>query len=76
MWGGLERMRHVKRLWVGVVALGAVLVGSAPGAYAASPSSSPLAGAGAGVLPWLAVVAVAALGIGAVAYALARRRAD
>ncbi|MFI7318319.1 hypothetical protein [Streptomyces venezuelae] len=66
----------MKRLWVGVVALGVVLVGSAPVAYAASPSSAPLAGAGAGVLPWLAVVAVAALGIGAVAYALARRRAD
>lgn len=76
MWGGLGRMRHVKRLSVGVVALGAVLVGSAPVAHAAAPSSASLAGAGAGVLPWLAVVAVAALGIGAVAYALARRRAD
>ncbi|MFD6431645.1 hypothetical protein [Streptomyces venezuelae] len=69
-------MRHKRRLWVGVVALGAVLVGSAPVAHAAARSSSPLAGAGAGILPWLAVAAVAALGIGAVAYALARRRAD
>ncbi|MYY84037.1 MULTISPECIES: hypothetical protein [unclassified Streptomyces] len=70
-------MRHKKRLWwVGVVAVAAVLFGSVPVAYAASPSSAPLAGAGAGVLPWLAVAAVAALGVGAVAYALARRRAD
>ncbi|MEU8958645.1 hypothetical protein AB0C93_30595 [Streptomyces sp. NPDC048518] len=58
------------------VAWAAVLAGPAPTASAATPPAPTLAGAGAGILPWLAVAAVAALGIGAVTYALLRRRAD
>ncbi|MET7360602.1 hypothetical protein ABZS76_19430 [Streptomyces sp. NPDC005562] len=58
------------------VAWTAVLAGPAPAASATTPYAPALAGAGAGILPWLAVAAVAALGIGAVTYALLRRRAD
>ncbi|MFF1380757.1 hypothetical protein [Streptomyces sp. NPDC058308] len=54
----------------------AVIGGPATAARAAQPADPALAGASAGILPWLAVAAVAALGVGAVAYALARRRAD
>ncbi|MEU6993068.1 hypothetical protein ABZ953_20715 [Streptomyces sp. NPDC046465] len=71
-------MRRTRLLGSAVVAaaLVAVIGGPATAARAAQPSAPALAGASAGVLPWLAVAAVAALGVGAVAYALARRRAD
>ncbi|MEU6125471.1 hypothetical protein [Streptomyces sp. NPDC047123] len=69
-------MRRKRRLSYAVVAA-ALLVTAGPAAVArAAAPAPPLAGASAGILPWLAVAAVAALGIGAVTYALARRRPD
>ncbi|MEV7193848.1 hypothetical protein AB0N81_18885 [Streptomyces sp. NPDC093510] len=60
-----------------MVAAALVAVAGGPATTArADQSSTVLAGAGAGILPWLAVAAVAALGIGAVAYALSRRHPD
>ncbi|MEU7578823.1 hypothetical protein AB0B50_14590 [Streptomyces sp. NPDC041068] len=71
-------MRRKGRLRAVVVAaaLAGMMCGPATTARALQPPSPAMAGAGAGILPWLAVAAVAALGIGAVAYAMVRRRAD
>lgn len=47
-----------------------------PEASAPPAPDGTMAETGAGVLPWIALAGAAALGVGAVAFAMVRRRAD
>ncbi|MEV8018960.1 hypothetical protein AB0O76_21990 [Streptomyces sp. NPDC086554] len=49
---------------------------SAPGVAESPAPDGTMADTGAGVLPWIALAGAAALGVGAVAFAMVRRRAD
>ncbi|MGW2225109.1 hypothetical protein [Streptomyces formicae] len=53
-----------------------IVVGKKAAGAEKAPDAHPMAEAGAGILPWIAAAAAALLGVGAVVFALVRRRAE